>query len=61
MKTHKIRVKKGGGTTVFRLNDKKTRVPLETQLELAVAEENFELAAKLRDRINKREAKKIKK
>ena len=40
---------------------KKTRVPLENQLEIAVEEENYELAAKLRDRISKREAKKNKK
>lgn len=40
---------------------KKTRVPLELQLETAVSEENYELAAKLRDRISKREAKKAKK
>jgi excinuclease UvrABC helicase subunit UvrB len=40
---------------------KKTRVPLEAQLEIAVKEENYELAAKLRDRITKREAKKSKK
>jgi len=40
---------------------KKTRVPLETQLEVAVKEENYELAAKLRDRITKRNEKKNKK
>lgn len=40
---------------------KKTRVPLELQLETAVSKENYELAAKLRDRIYKREAKKEKK
>lgn len=40
---------------------KKTRVPLEIQLEEAVKVENYELAAKLRDRISKREAKKSKK
>ena len=40
---------------------KKTRVPLETQLEVAVKEENYELAAKLRDRIAKRNEKKVKK
>lgn len=40
---------------------KKTRVPLETQLEVAVREENYELAAKLRDRIAKRNEKKMKK
>ena len=40
---------------------KKTRVPLEVQLVNAVKEENYELAAKLRDRIAKRNANKIKK
>jgi hypothetical protein len=40
---------------------KKTRVPLEVQLVNAVKEENYELAAKLRDRIAKRDANKIKK
>lgn len=40
---------------------KKTRVPLEVQLLNAVKEENYELAAKLRDRIAKRNANKIKK
>jgi protein-arginine kinase activator protein McsA len=33
---------------------KKTRIPLEVQLLSAVKEENYELAAKLRDRINKK-------
>lgn len=37
---------------------KKTRVPLEIQLEEAVKLENYELAAKLRDRISKRKSKK---
>jgi len=40
---------------------KKTRVPLEVQLVNAVKEENYELAAKLRDRIAKRDANKTKK
>jgi protein-arginine kinase activator protein McsA len=40
---------------------KKTRVPLEIQLETAVKEENYELAVKLRDRISKRNASKLKK
>jgi protein-arginine kinase activator protein McsA len=40
---------------------KKTRVSLEVQLLNAVKEENYELAAKLRDRIAKRNANKIKK
>ena len=40
---------------------KKTRTPLETQLETAVKEENYELAVKLRDRIAKRNENKIKK
>jgi len=40
---------------------KKTRIPLEVQLVNAVKEENYELAAKLRDRIAKREVKKNKK
>lgn len=46
---------------VGKTETKKTRVPLETQLEDAVKEENYELAAKLRDRIAKRNEKKIKK
>ncbi|MDQ5930476.1 MAG: hypothetical protein QG594_2264 [Bacteroidota bacterium] len=37
---------------------KKTRTPLEIQLGLAVKEENYELAVKLRDRIAKRDLKK---
>jgi protein-arginine kinase activator protein McsA len=40
---------------------KKTRIPLEVQLLSAVEEENYELAAKLRDRIAKRNANKTKK
>lgn len=40
---------------------KKTRIPLEVQILNAVKEENYELAAKLRDRIAKRGANKIKK
>lgn len=40
---------------------KKTRVPLEIQLETAVKEENYELAVKLRDRIAKKNANKVKK
>lgn len=40
---------------------KKTRIPLEVQLETAVKEENYELAVKLRDRIAKRNANKVKK
>ena len=40
---------------------KKTRIPLEIQLETAVKEENYELAVKLRDRIAKRNANKVKK
>lgn len=40
---------------------KKPRIPLEQQLETAVKEENYELAAKLRDRIAKRNANKVKK
>ena len=40
---------------------KKPRIPLEQQLETAVKEENYELAAKLRDRIEKRNANKVKK
>jgi protein-arginine kinase activator protein McsA len=40
---------------------KKTRTPLEVQLLNAVKEENYELAAKLRDRIAKRNANKTKK
>lgn len=42
-------------------NTKKPRIPLEQQLETAVKEENYELAAKLRDRIAKRNANKAKK
>lgn len=42
-------------------NVKKPRIPLEQQLETAVTEENYELAAKLRDRIAKRNANKVKK
>ncbi len=38
---------------------KKQRIPLEVQLEDAVKVENYELAAKLRDRIAKRDAKKM--
>jgi hypothetical protein len=37
------------------------KIPLEVQLETAVKEENYELAVKLRDRINKRNANKTKK
>jgi len=37
---------------------KKPKLPLEVQLENAVKEENYEAAAKLRDRIAKRDAKK---
>ncbi len=40
---------------------KKQRIPLEVQLEDAVKVENYELAAKLRDRIAKRDANKVKK
>ena len=40
---------------------KKTRIPLEIQLETAVKEENYELAVKLRDRISKRNANNLKK
>jgi hypothetical protein len=40
---------------------KKTRIPLEVQLETAVKEENYELAVKLRDRIAKKNANKVKK
>lgn len=40
---------------------KKPRIHLEQQLETAVKEENYELAAKLRDRIAKRNANKMKK
>jgi protein-arginine kinase activator protein McsA len=40
---------------------KKTRIPLQFQLLDAVKEENYELAAKLRDRIAKRDTNKIKK
>ena len=42
-------------------NTKKPRIPLEVQLENAVKEENYEAAAKLRDRIAKRDANKVKK
>jgi hypothetical protein len=44
-----------------KIEAKKTRIPLEVQLLSAVKEENYELAAKLRDRIAKRNANKIKK
>lgn len=37
------------------------KIPLEVQLETAVSEENYELAAKLRDRISKRDKNKAKK
>lgn len=37
------------------------KIPLEVQLESAVKEENYELAAKLRDRISKRDKNKTKK
>ena len=37
------------------------KIPLEVQLESAVKEENYELAAKLRDRISRRDKNKIKK
>lgn len=40
---------------------KKQRIALEVQLENAVKVENYELAAKLRDRIAKRDANKVKK
>ena len=40
---------------------KKTRIPLEVQLETAIKEENYELAAKLRDKINKKNENKAKK
>jgi hypothetical protein len=40
---------------------REVRIPLEVQLETAVKEENYELAVKLRDRINKRNANKTKK
>jgi hypothetical protein len=37
------------------------KIPLEVQLESAVSEENYELAAKLRDRISRRDKNKTKK
>ena len=47
-----------GGKKETQKETKKTRIPLETQLDVAVKQENYELAAKLRDRIAKRESKK---